>query len=342
MSDNVQEKVRAEYENVIGKKGYPPTLKQLWEICQKKQLGISRGSLAAAYRKLGTVAKFSEFRRPKRFQTVGDLRYGDWFIDYAEFRKDLAGSNKGCKGFLVAAENVTNRIFVMPTRAKATADWQTAIEQFLDLHREVRVIRSDRDSVATSASFRENMEKKFGIRWMFLVKGSKSYLAERFIRTVKTALSKMLEVTGEKNWVRFVDPIVRAHNEEKIEGTSYRRNRISGDNFLHFAAQLLKVRDPELSFNACRVGPFKQEAINNRIFKYKVGDRVLLAVEADWKQKRSGFYKKSVGGSFSDPGKRFTVTGRQLKIVKGRGGYVQGRIFFVFAKEKSLEQQQGK
>ena len=319
-------RLRREYNATLEKKGFPPTLNHMIGLSKKLNLGLSKSRVAAVYKSIGKIAKFSEFRRPKKFQTLGDLRYGDWFIDYAEFRKDYAGSNNQCKGFLVAAENLTNRLFVMPTRAKATEDWQRAIESFLDLHGGVRVIRSDRDSVATSAAFREKMEKKFGIRWMFLVKGSKSYLAERYIRFMKTSLSQMLETRRSKNWIQFVDPIVKAYNEEKIPGTEYRRNRVTLDNFLDFAGQVLKTKEPELAFNRCRIGPFKQEAINKKIFKFKPGDRVLLAVDADWKVKRSGFYKRSVGGSFSKSTekKRFTVTGRHLKVVKGHTGYVQG------------------
>ena len=316
-----------EYNDAVEKKGFPPTLNQMIAISEKKNLGLAKSKVASLYRGFGIVAKYAEFKRPKKFQTLGDLRYGDWFIDYAEFRKDLQNVNSGCRGFLVAVENLTNRLFVMPTKAKATEDWQNAIDKFLDLHGGVRVIRSNRDSVATSAAFRERMEKKFGIRWMFLVKGSKSYLAERYIRFMKTSLSKMLTLRKSKKWIQFVEPIVKAYNEEKIAGTSYRRNRITKENFLDFAGQVLKMKDPELAFNSCRVGPFAQESINKQIFKFKVGDKVLLAVEADWKNKRSGFYKKSVGGSFatsSEGRKRFTVSGRQLKVVKGHSGYVQG------------------
>jgi hypothetical protein len=318
-----------EYNDAVEKKGYPPTLNQMLALAEKKNLPLSKSKIAELYRKFGIVAKYSEFRRPKKFQTLGDLRYGDWFIDYAEFRKDLAGSNDGRRGFLVAVENLTNRLFVMPTKAKATEDWQMAIENFLDLHGGVRMIRSDRDSVATSQVFRERMEKKFGIRWMFLVKGSKSYLAERYIRFMKTALSKMLTLRRSKKWLQFVKPIVDAYNGEKIAGTAYRRNRVTRENFLDFAGQVLKMKDPELAFNSCRVGPFAQDSINKQIFKFKVGDRVLLAIEADWKKKRSGFYKKSVEGGFtrsSDQGKRFTVSGRQLKVTKGYRGLVQGRL----------------
>ena len=328
MTSEALARLRTEYKNAYEKRKYPPSLRQTIELAQEKKLGLTKAQVSRAYKGFGQTAKYSEFRRPKRFQTLGDLRYGDWFIDYAEFHKDWAGSNGGCKGFLVAVENLTNRLFIKPTRAKAAKDWHEAIENFLDVHGGVRIIRSDRDSVATSPAFREAVETKFGIRWMFLVKGSKSYLAERYIRLAKETLSKALLLGGTKKWVQFVDPIVAAYNGEKIEGTSYSRNRVTQSNFLHFAGQLLRVKDPELSFNQCRVGPFKQESINNRIFKFKVGDRVLLAVDADWKKKRSGFYKRSVGGSFaasSDTGKRFTVSGRQLKIVKNRGGYVQSK-----------------
>jgi len=145
------------------------------------------------------LAKFSPAKKPRIFQTIGVLRDGMYFIDYGEFNKKLAGFNEQKTGFLVAVENLTNKLFVLPCGNKATPSWLKAIETFVELTRNVRTIYSDRDAVATSEQFRIKLAKKFGIRWFFLKKGSKSYLAERYIGFMKTKLSQAMEAKQTKN-----------------------------------------------------------------------------------------------------------------------------------------------
>jgi hypothetical protein len=156
-----------------------------------------------------------------------------------------------------------------------------------------------------------------------LKKGHKAFLAERYIGFVKTKLSQALAHKGGKNWVQFVEPLVKEYNSEKIEGTSYKRSTISRENFSHFLSQLLKLEQPELTFNGFKAGPFQTDEWNRKIFKFDLGQRVLLARRANWKEteeKLTAFTKISSVGGF---GKTvFTISGRQLRRNKSLKTFV--------------------
>jgi hypothetical protein len=224
----------------------------------------------------------------------------------------------------VAVENFTNRLFVEPCKGKGTNEWLRAIQQFVELTRNVKVIFSDRDSVATSTAFRDGIASKYKIEWNFLKKGNKSYLAERYIGLVKSRLSQTLNYRGGKKWIDLVPAFVDEYNKEKIDGTSYSRQSVSPANFLHFLGQLLRSDDPELGFNGFKVGPFVTERWNRKIFKFNLGDRVVVARAANWKdgdEKLGQFKKVSMLGGFGH--KHYTISGRQLRSTKARDRYVE-------------------
>ena len=312
-----------------------PTANQLLAYAKESKLkGIA---LADIYKFLRERVKHTApHARPEKirhYQTVGVPRPGMYFIDYAEFKKDWAWHNDGCTGFLVAVENLTNRLFVLPTQGKATAQWHKSIETFVEVTRDVRVLLSDRDSVVTSATFQKEIEEKYGIKWHFLRKGNKSYLAERYIGFVKTKLSQSLSYVSEeegtqvKRWIDFVVPLCESYNNEKIPGTSYRRKSINSINFYHFLGQqmgLVEGDDLELKFNTFKVRAFANENWNKKIFKFRLGDKVRLARKANLKdmdEKHKGaFEKTSIRGYYGT--KVYTVNGRQLRTNKKRNRLV--------------------
>ena len=264
------------------------------------------------------VAAFSKHvKRPSHFQTVGVSKPGVYFIDYGEFHKSWTKSNDNCTGFLVAVENLTNRLFAYPTQGKATRQWLDSIAKFIELNRNVSVICSDRDSVATSPKFRQELQDKYGLNWYFLKKGNKAFLAERYILYLKVQLSKALasasDSEGEQRWIDFLPRICDTYNSQIIPGTKFKRGAISSHNFDAFVEQLFKLQDaPSQRYNSFVAGPFQHHADWNKIiFKFAVGDRVLLAKSANWKLKPSLFSKVSQDGNY---GKTvFTISGRQLR-----------------------------
>ena len=112
----------------------------------------------------------------------------------------------------MSVENFTNKLFAIPTKGKGTDEWYRSINTFVEKTRNIRTIYSDRDSVATSPNFRKEIVNKYGIRWYFLKKGHKAYLAERFIGFLKTKLSQALLHKGRKNWIQFLQPICKEYN----------------------------------------------------------------------------------------------------------------------------------
>ena len=318
------EQVEIHFKKKLDKSGVALTVSQLFAFAKDKKLaGVTRQKISTFLAGQKSIAQFSPAPKTKVYQSQSVLRPGVFHIDFGEFHKNWAGSNRGHTGFMVAVENFTNRLFVTPCKAKGTAEWFKAIDNFVQLSQQVRTVYSDRDSVASSPTFREKLLKDYGIRWYFLKKGHKAFLAERYIGFVKTKLSQALLHKGGKNWLQFVEPLVKEYNSEKIDGTSYRRGSISRETFSHFLSQLLKLEQPELSFNGFKAGPFASNEWNKKIFKFDLGQRVLLARKANWKEtdeKLTAFSKISSVGGF---GKTvYTISGRQLRSNKTRKTFV--------------------
>ena len=317
------EELKTYFRKKFTKTGVALTLSQLVAYAKEKKLKkIDRKELGRFIHDEVDVAKFSSVRRPKKFQTIGVLRPGVFFIDYAMFEQHLSGFNEKKTGFLLAVENVTNRLFVYPCGNKATQSWYDAIQAFVELTGNVMTIYSDRDSVATAPRFQEKMKSKYGLGWHFMKKGSKSYLAERYIGFVKSKLSQAMLHKDTKNWIQFVDPLINEYNAEKIAGTSYRRRQVTKDNFSDFLSQMLKTKEPEMLFSGSRAGEFISKEWNKKIFKFNLGQKVLLARRANWKKfegdpdhKSYTFLKASTKGGFGD--RLFTISGRQLRATKG-------------------------
>ena len=182
------------YRKKLLKTGVALTLSQLLQHLQKAKIQVNKKELAEWLSREKLTARYARSARPKQFQTVGVLRPGVYHMDYAEYHKSWGWHNPGgATGFLLAVENVTNRLFVHPCKTKETRSWEEAVEKFVELTRNVHTVYSDRDSVATSQKFRSALAERHKINWYFLKKGSKAYLAERYIGFVKTKLSQALE-----------------------------------------------------------------------------------------------------------------------------------------------------
>jgi hypothetical protein len=324
------------YVQKKNKTGVILTNNQLYQLALNKLPKLKRIQVAEYLKKQSLSARFTApAKRPVKFQTTSHPKIGVYFVDYAEFHKDWSWHNKNNTGFLVAVENITNRLFVYPCKGKSTPQWEQAVDSFVEQVGNVNVIYSDRDAVATSHTFRDTINKLYGIRWYFMAKGSKSYLAERYIRYVKEKLSQALELKETKNWLQFVGPIVKEYNNERIEDTDYKRSSISNHNFIDFLSQRFKLNknsalknkiklsnDPTLLINSARIySDFMTKEWNDSIFKYKPGDKVYLARRADWKnQKLHSFFKTSHWGTFGPT--IYTIASRQLRATKNFKGYV--------------------
>lgn len=272
-----------------------------------------------------TGPSFARRDRTKRYQGTVAFKPGVYFVDYGEFHKKWSGRNGGATGFLVAVENLTNRLFVLPTRGKDTKQWLEALSKFVEVSRQVSVVYSDRDAVA-SQSFRDKIRRDYNIRWYFLKKGHKSYLAERYVGFVKTKLSQVLSsdprLAGKKRWVDLVEPLVKEYNSQLVPGTRYKRQAVSKENYSSFLAQLFKTPDYDLGISGRVLSQFENPKWNRAVFAFDLGDRVRVSRKADWTdpENRSGFKKASTVGGFGS--RIYTVSGRQLRATKDGSRFV--------------------
>ena len=325
---NALELVKAKFNKTYEKTGVALTAEQLFSYAKKNKINeVSLFDVAKFLTSHPVSAKFGRVDRVKHFQTIGVPRSGMYQIDYGEFHKEWARHNGGSTGFLIAVENFTNRLFAIPCRGKGTQEWLNAIAKFVELTRDVRIIYTDRDSVATSTKFRTQIVDKYGIEWYFLKKGNKSYLAERYVGFVKKKLSQALNsqlgFQQPKNWSRFLEPICSEYNSQKIRGTSYSRQGVSRKSFDHFVRQLLKISPNDDYENGFVAGPFKNKKWNKKIFKFDLGAKVLVARRANWKfdkEKLKPFTKISAEGGFGES--VYTVSGRQLRANKNRTEFI--------------------
>jgi hypothetical protein len=318
------ETVESHFKTKFDKTGVALTISQLLAFAKENNLsGVSRLGVAGFLRKQHDLAQFAVARKTREYQSSSVIRPGVYHLDFGEFKKNWVTQNSGHTGFLVAVENFTNKLFAIPCKGKGTDEWLRAVATFVASTRNVRTIFSDRDSVATSAAFRDKIIKDYGVRWYFLKKGNKAFLAERYIGFLKTKLSQALLHKGGKNWVKFLEPICTEYNKEKIAGTSYTRRGVLRENFSHFLSQLLKTPEPELRFNSFKAGPFVNVEWNRKIFKFNLGQKVLLARRANWKEhdeKLTAFTKISSVGGFGST--VYTISGRQLRSNKNNNTYV--------------------
>ena len=322
------------YEKRFAKTKIPPSGTQLLSWAKQNRIrGVTSGAVYTFLRERASlVGPFAQPRKVKHFQTIGVARPGMFFIDYGEFHKYWSKQNDNCTGFLVAAENCTNKLFVLPTKGKNSQQWLNSIQKFVELTRDVRILISDRDSVALSQKFRDEIQSKYGIKWHFLRKGNKSYLAERAIRTVKKLLSLAMlkeqskdSEANNKRWVDFVPQLMETYNSQKILNTSYTRKSVHRDNFNHFLSQLLKCKENELEmkFNNFKVSEFENAEWNKKIFKFELGDFVRVNRKALWsgdEKYKGAFDKASMKGMFTK--KIYKVIGRQLRLTKTRNRLV--------------------
>jgi hypothetical protein len=319
---NDESVIRSHLAKLLEKQKSVPTVRQLKQSLRKKGHYVQDDSLFSKVLRNYSV-ELGQFTRKDKiplYQTVGVVKSGVFFIDYGEFHKNWSDENEGATGFLVAVENLSNRLYATPTKGKDTTQWLNSIRQFVELTRDVKILMSDRDSVTTSPRFLKQIENLYQIKWFFLKKGHKSFLAERFIGFLKGKIGQALSIWGGKKWIHFLNEAVSAYNNEKIPGTSYKRKSISKHNFDHFASQLLKEKNLDTRFSSFKAGPFAHANWNKKIFKFDLGEKVLLARKSNWSVKRPIFLKTSEKGGF---GKSiFTIESRQLRADRSFKHYV--------------------
>jgi hypothetical protein len=319
------EKLRQKYLDRVAKDGHALTLKEL--RAEKEASEIEREDLPLARRSRAELAQHERLTRirPKRHMTHTVPHFGCVQIDLAQFRPELAQFNGGHRYFVMAVEMLSGLWAVAPAKNKTTESFMEAIKAIFQLSpiHSVRVVLSDRESALHSARFVERLRTELGISAQFLQVKNKAYAAELALRWMKVRLTRAMIAKGTRCWTALIDPIVRSHNVERVPGTRYRRVDVNNNSWEEVAAQKLEadarrggggpIEDVTTAFNTGTTSESQipGEAWKKKLFKFRVGDRVLLSRRSDYREGNKTFPKPSVEGAFGSD--TYTVVGAYLR-----------------------------
>jgi hypothetical protein len=120
-----------------------------------------------------------------------------------------------------------------------------------------------------------------------------------------------MRANGDQRWLHLLPGIIRQYNNGFVSGTTVRRMDVNAQNYLKLLEQLQSSDDPTLLFNIGTTTHYPKP-LEKLIWRYKIGQKVLLARRVDYTLKnKSNFEKPSLVGSYGP--EVYTVTERAGK-----------------------------
>ena len=161
-----------------------------------------------------------------------------------------------------------------------------------------------------------------------------------------------MRANDNHKWVELLPSFLKHHNSQKVRDTDVVRSSVSQYNYVGLLSQLFKTSNPTAMSNISSSEHYPPE-IAGLVWRFELGDKVLLARKADYSLKgaKNYFEKVSTRGSF---GPRVHVVSRrmgknnadlfitpvyQLEALPGTWFYEQELRLAVFAREASGEKE---
>jgi PAS domain-containing protein len=328
-----EQEVLEEYYFDQARKGIRLSAKDLAKYAAKRGLAATEEQVESAKYKFRSVARYTQARDPPQWVGTSVDKLGNIMVDMAEFGKNLAVANGQAKYFLVAVDCLSQKLAAVPCANKNQATWEAAILLMVrrDFDGQVTSIITDRDTAVAGLAFQTQVRTKYGIDWYHLYNRSKSFRAERQIRTLKTRLSAAMEANGDNKWVVCLQGVVDEYNSRFVTGTKMRRDSITKMNYMKLVGQKYKTRDPVAAVNLSGNSTAYSDKMKKLFWKYQEGQRVLVAKKVNYLDPsyKSAFHKPSVEGYYSGKvflvealvmksnGKQFAVPTYRLRGLKG-------------------------
>ena len=306
------------YEEITKLRGIPPTLKELLIFVKKNKLTIARKVLSNLRWYFEASALFGRsLNRTRHYASSSIKRYGTCFLDLAYFETRYFRWNRGMRGFLCMIESLTGKIGLVGVPNFTRKSWERGIQQLLSRHfSDVCYITTDADVAVSSKTFIDKLYETYGVKLVILGGHRKAYKSERGIRTAKSWLSMAMKTNKTRNWIDFLPKIEEFYNNQLIPGSKkFKRKDVNISNYMQLLAELSPGvgGGEQVENNLGNAENFSAE-MQAKIFKYKIGDKVLVsnARAPDFHDKGGGiFKKKSVLGNYSS--KIRTIVGLVLK-----------------------------
>jgi len=314
------------------------TFKQLKSFCKKQKLKVGDTPLRRIRRLWKFTGIFDTIKRKPRYMSASILKYGTLMLDIG-FLTQYKSHNRNYIGFVAAKELVSGAIGAVPVRSKSLPEVYGAVKQLLmrGNFRFCHTLVFDQESAVKSPKFQKQLFDEMGVRTFFLKARSKAYLAELAVSYIKKRIGYKISYTGNKTWIgNVLESIIDNYNEQIVPGTRFKRRAISRKNSLDFLAQKFKIDNPSLLFNAATLhsSNISSSKWKNKIFKFDIGDKVLLSKKVNYHDKQlrkkktkqedpafslmtpkyvasKQFLKPSLDGSYTN--RVYTIKNRYLK-----------------------------
>lgn len=132
------------------------------------------------------------------------------------------------------------------------------------------------------------------------------------IRFLKERLSIAERANGDGRWVQHLPDVLRDYNDSLIRGTDVRRRDVDQNNYLDLLGKLRHTSEPSILMNMAE-SLRQPTALARFLWRYSVGDKVLLARRVDYALKdRQYFEKPSVVGAYGPV--VYTITACRTKL----------------------------
>ena len=294
------------FENA--KKGIVLTVDELVSWCKDRGMAApTRSSLRNLRNRWKHLAAHSRFSKPASYMGAMIDKPGQIQIDMFHFKPELSAFNAGCKYFLVGRDVLSQKIACYPCTNKKQTTWEQGVAWMIKHDfPHVQTITTDRDSAVTGTKFQKKIKELYDIDWDHLRSRSKAYAAENGGKLMKTWLSTGLDAKKAEgkldprernNWVGMVQGIVDHYNSLPTKGSTMPRRDVNKSNYLDMLAQRFGAKDPTPLMNLGQATNFSPK-MAGLLFRYPVGQKVLLARSANYSEVAGAFNKHSVRGSF--------------------------------------------
>lgn len=337
------DQVRKHFER-HARRGITLSARQLAEYCRKRNLPFTLERLRKIRHEFKFTAFYSRYAKPLRYMSSSVPKYGVVMADMANFMPQHRRANDGAVAFLCVVECLSGQLAAVPCKDLTSKSWERALVSVAEggsaIHA-VRVVVSDRDSAVksnhASAGLRARLKARYDVGWIFLKNRNKAYKvraqpppsapatpllssrlslspaqAERMIRFLKQRLSIAERASGDGRWAAHLPGILREYNGSRVKGTDVRRADVTQDNYLELLGKLRRTTEPSMLFNMTE-SLRAPSALSRYLWRYAVGDRVLLARRVDYDLRdRTYFEKPSVTGAYGP--RVLTVTACRTKL----------------------------
>lgn len=158
-------------------------------------------------------------------------------LDLADLTK-LSKFNKGYKFFLLGINVFSRKIFTFPLKTKTSKEVSEATLKLIkNAKTSFKHIFTDGGLEFFSKTFKNLVLKPLKINHYTTKSGKKAAHAERYIKTVKTLLYRVMDLYGTNNWIDILKPITDYVNNQKHSRLGFIPGKIKKKD----EKQLLKI-----------------------------------------------------------------------------------------------------